>query len=298
MSTERQQEASRANGSKSRGPITPEGKLASSRNAITHGMLSAANVLKGESTDRFLSLLAGLCEEFQPQTPFEESLVENMAVARWRQLRIWGLEKASLDCEMHRQAELPGSLSSSISTEDNATRAARAFRRLSDDSHSLELIHRYDSRYERQYYRAHRRFLEVRGLRNPPPPTQPEPFSGQGLPPTGGASQIREVPPAESVISKGTPEIVANKAAQAQVRCAADTSKAAQAQVRCAADTSKASQTRVRCAAGYSKRRHFRYRRSKMPSIRFHPASSVASTDSSGLFRTSSQAIIGIAGNS
>jgi hypothetical protein len=82
MSTERQKNASRANGRKSHGLTTAEGKLASSRNAITHGMLSTTIVLKGESTDRFLGLLAALLEEFQPQTPFEESLIENMAVVR------------------------------------------------------------------------------------------------------------------------------------------------------------------------------------------------------------------------
>ena len=109
MSTERQQNASRANGSKSRGPVTPEGKLASSQNAITHGMLATTIVLKGESTDRFLGLLAALLEEFQPQTPFEESLIENMAVARWRQMRIWGMEKAGMEHEMRRQGELPNS---------------------------------------------------------------------------------------------------------------------------------------------------------------------------------------------
>src|ERR1700685_2511204 len=109
MSTERQQNASRANGSKSHGPVTPEGKLASSQNAITHGMLSTTIVLKGESTDRFLWLLTALLEEFQPQTPFEESLIENMAVARWRQMRIWGMEKAAMEHEMHHQAEMPNS---------------------------------------------------------------------------------------------------------------------------------------------------------------------------------------------
>jgi len=221
MSTERQQQASRANGSKSRGPVTPAGKLASSRNAITHGMLSGTIVLQGESTDRFLSLVAALHEEFQPQTPFEQSLIDNMAVARWRQMRVWGLEKAGMEHEMRRQA----GLSNSISTEDPATRASLAFRTLSDDSRSIELINRYDSRYERQYYRAHRRFLEVSDRRTPPQPTQPESTSGQGTFPAGGASPIQEAPPAESVISKGTPEVVANKAAQAQVRCAANTSK-------------------------------------------------------------------------
>src|SRR5258708_715287 len=93
MRNERQQNASRTNGSKSRGPVTSASKLASSQDAITHGMLSPTIVLNGESTDRFLGLIANLFEEFQPQT-FEESLIENMAVARWRQMRIWGMEKA------------------------------------------------------------------------------------------------------------------------------------------------------------------------------------------------------------
>ena len=251
MSTERQQQASRANGSKSCGPVTPAGKLASSRNAITHGLLCGTIVLECESTDRFLSLVAVLHEEFQPQTPFEESLVENMAVARWRQMRVWGLEKAGIDHEMRRQS----GLSNSISAEDNATRASLAFRTLSDDSRSLELINRYDSRFDRQYYRAHRRFLEVRGLRTPPPSTQP-----QSALPTGGA-RIHEIPapaaapspvPEKVVASKGTPETVVNK------------------------------------------RRHFRYRRARVAPIGFHPRSSAASTGSTGPPHAPSQAIIGL----
>jgi hypothetical protein len=95
MNTERPQNASRANGSKSRGPVTPAARRASSQNAITQEMLCTTIVLNGESRDRFLGLLTSLFEEFQPQTPFEESLIENMAVARWRQMRIWGMEKAA-----------------------------------------------------------------------------------------------------------------------------------------------------------------------------------------------------------
>jgi hypothetical protein len=105
MSTERQQNASRANGSKSRGPVSQADKLASSRNAITYGVLSTTIVLQG--TDRFLGLLAILFEEFQPQTPFEESLIENMAVTRWRQMRVWGMEKAGMEHDMRRQAGMP-----------------------------------------------------------------------------------------------------------------------------------------------------------------------------------------------
>ncbi|MEO1017257.1 MAG: hypothetical protein AAFY56_06130, partial [Pseudomonadota bacterium] len=42
------QEASRANGAKSNGPVTAEGKETSSRNAVRHGLLSAAPTLSGE----------------------------------------------------------------------------------------------------------------------------------------------------------------------------------------------------------------------------------------------------------
>jgi hypothetical protein len=82
-----------------------------------------------------------------------------MAVARWRQMRIWGLEKVSMEDEMQKQSGLFNA------SEDPATRMARAFRTLSDDSRSLELINRYEARYDRQYLRAHRRFLELRDRR-------------------------------------------------------------------------------------------------------------------------------------
>src|SRR5580698_5723194 len=210
MSTERQQQASRTNGSKSHGPVTPDGKATSSRNATTHGMLSATIVLKGESTDRFFELLAGLLEEFQPQTLFEESLIENMAVARWRQMRIWGMEKAAMEHEMQRQAEISNSTELDPSGHA-ATRAALAFRTLSDDSRSLELINRYESRFDRQYLRAHRRFLEVHDRRTPPaanPPATPVPHA----PEPENAERTPEV-----ITNTTTPENAGGLAASAVV---------------------------------------------------------------------------------
>jgi hypothetical protein len=163
MRTESQDHASRENGAKSHGATTPEGKLASARNALKHGMLSDTIVLECESQDRFLQLVVSLHEEFQPQTPFEESLIENMAVARWRLMRVRGMETAGMDYEMRRQAEMSEDI-----PEDNATRASLAFRTLCDDSRSLELINRYEARYDRQYYRAYRCFIETRDRRTPP----------------------------------------------------------------------------------------------------------------------------------
>jgi hypothetical protein len=223
MSTERQKNASRANGSKSHGPVTPFGKRASSQNAITHGMLCTTIVLNGESTDRFLGLLSTLLEEFQPQTPFEESLIENMAVARWRQMRIWGMEKAGMAHEMRRQTEL-SNFTGLDPSEAAATRAAIAFRTLSDDSRSLELINRYDSRFDRQYYRAHRRFVETRDRRTPPaaPSQPPQPVAAPLSPrPPAPPVEPQIAPPEKVAISKRTRQVAAGKAAQARVRCAA-----------------------------------------------------------------------------
>jgi hypothetical protein len=169
MRTENQIEASRINGAKSHGPTTEEGKLASSRNAVTHGLASAATsntdiALANEGQQCVDDLLHDLENEFQPQTPFEQSLIEAMAVARYRQWRIWAMEKASLDHEMRAQA----GLRISSARMEGATPVALAFKSLSDNSRSLDLMNRYEARYERQYFRAHRRLLEVQDRRTPP----------------------------------------------------------------------------------------------------------------------------------
>jgi hypothetical protein len=171
MSSERQTQSSRANGAKSRGPLTTRGKRASSRNAITHGMLADAIVMEDESEDRFRALLTALHNEFKPQTPFEESLIENMAAIRWRQIRIWEIEKAGLQFNMTKGHVMV----MNAMDADAGTRKALAFRQLGDDSHTLDLINRYESRYERQYFRAHRFFLEARDRRTQKPFCQTNP---------------------------------------------------------------------------------------------------------------------------
>ncbi len=96
MPSERQKAASRANGAKSRGPVTPEGKLRSSRSNVEQGMLARTVVLDGESRNRFHALMTSLREELKPETAIENLLVHKMAVAHWRLLRVWGMEKAAI----------------------------------------------------------------------------------------------------------------------------------------------------------------------------------------------------------
>ena len=80
MSSEKRIAASRANGKKSRGPVTEEGKRASSRNAQTHGLCANTIIIQGESVERFNSMLAALIDVHRPTDEMEMQLVEAMAV--------------------------------------------------------------------------------------------------------------------------------------------------------------------------------------------------------------------------
>ena len=51
MASQSKSDAARANGSKSRGPTTPEGKARSSKNALKHGLTAQLDTLPGESQE-------------------------------------------------------------------------------------------------------------------------------------------------------------------------------------------------------------------------------------------------------
>src|SRR4051794_25870464 len=108
MSSQRRIEASRANGARSRGPVTPEGKRRSSYNATRHGILAAATVLDSESRPDFEALLQHYVDRFQPLDNVEFGFVEQMVNAEWRIRRCWAIETRTLD---HAIANLePGDL--------------------------------------------------------------------------------------------------------------------------------------------------------------------------------------------
>ncbi|MES1262642.1 MAG: hypothetical protein ABUS49_12990 [Acidobacteriota bacterium] len=153
MASDKQIAASRANGAKSRGPVTPEGKRRSSRKSLHDALIARVVVLEAESRERFNALLVSLQQELQPETAIENLLVQKMAVAHWRQMRVWGMEKAGIA----HDARTVGVQSAEI--QDPATRDAIAFRVSSTRIGDSEM------RFDRQFSRALDRFEKFRAAR-------------------------------------------------------------------------------------------------------------------------------------
>ena len=94
MISQKQIEANRRNAQKCTGPNTPEGKAASRRNALAHGMRAEHLLLDGEDPEVFSTLSHHLIDELAPEGTFETELVDQMANLIWRARRIPRFETA------------------------------------------------------------------------------------------------------------------------------------------------------------------------------------------------------------
>lgn len=158
MSSKRRILSSRANGAKSSGPITPLGKQISSQNGTQHGHAAKTLVLTNESRDRYQTLHQSYVDELQPQTQIEMDLIEQMAVSKWRQRRLWTVEAATLDLLMQRQCE---QIDQEFESIDEATRLAIAFQSTAEKG-AMGLFHRYETSMRRSWDRALDRLESIR----------------------------------------------------------------------------------------------------------------------------------------
>lgn len=96
--SEAQRAAARANGARSRGPITAEGKARSAMNAFRHGLCSPAILAPGEDPAAFEALLAALRAEHRPTSASEDLLVQRLAATFWKLARCDRLEAELAAC--------------------------------------------------------------------------------------------------------------------------------------------------------------------------------------------------------
>jgi hypothetical protein len=172
MSSQLKSDTARANGAKSRGPVTPEGRAASSRNSLRHGFTAASVVLPTESSEDFQSLLDSYIHQFQPQGGVEMDLIQTMAATRWRLRRISTIETTLLNNEMTRNAK---DIRREYFSPDDLARLAWVFQDLANHGQSLALLMRYEGTLNRTYDRAFKQLLLLQSAHRRPQPNEPKP---------------------------------------------------------------------------------------------------------------------------
>jgi hypothetical protein len=163
MATEKQKQAARENGKKSRGPVSPDGKAASSQNAVSHGLCSTKWLVQNNEDRAMLDAsIEDFTTEYQPAGPTEAALVRDIAHAHYCLERIWAIQVAALDFQvdqMHPQVD------QQFPDIDEPTRDFLAFSQLAKDGPGLALLNRYQVSYDRAFHRARKALLETQAAR-------------------------------------------------------------------------------------------------------------------------------------
>jgi hypothetical protein len=98
-------DANRQNAQKSTGPKTDEGKAASSRNAVKHGLYAADLILNSphlkEDKAEYDSLVASLMDDLNAQGTFQQQLVVTIAISLWRLRRVINAETAYINNDLN-----------------------------------------------------------------------------------------------------------------------------------------------------------------------------------------------------
>lgn len=108
MASEKQINANRANGSKSSGPRSLEGKMRSSLNAVKHGLTAETVVIGDEDPREFEKFRKELLDHYGPQAPDERELVGYVAGIYWRLRRFPIFEAAISEARKAQVSEQIG----------------------------------------------------------------------------------------------------------------------------------------------------------------------------------------------
>ena len=133
------------------GPKTPEGKHRSSLNSMRHGLTAQTIVLPSEDRTKFDELLADYTGQYAPETKLELDLVHELAALRWRLQRIWGVETTVLDVAVQRKAT---QVDQEFKNPSPNLRVALAFMDLAENSRTLALLNRYETRLARRFHQV------------------------------------------------------------------------------------------------------------------------------------------------
>ena len=92
MSSKAQIDANRLNSLKSTGPVSPEGKAASSLNALKSGIHAESHIIRGEDPAALEALTAAFLLHHKPADANQLVLVDTLIAAEWTQRRLRRIE--------------------------------------------------------------------------------------------------------------------------------------------------------------------------------------------------------------
>ena len=159
--------AARANGAKSQGPTTPEGRAKLGGNRMTHGFRAASVSLANENRADYDAHLDEYLKRYAPIDKVETDLVGLCALNMWHLMRMNSIEVSLFDLEM---SGLDAEMSRDFKTIDEWGRLALAFKKSAGDN-ALELLRRYKSSAERAYHRSFQALEQIKKDRATAVPT-------------------------------------------------------------------------------------------------------------------------------
>lgn len=161
MATEKQIAANRENSKRSTGPRTLPGKKICAQNARRHRHLTEAVLLSTENPRRFHAFVERFYREYHPQGPTQQALVDMMATARWRLLRMVNLEGAGVD-KQYDQLRGAENQQDTAAPPSVRTSATEAYSSIVDNSRTLDVLNRLEARLQRQFDSAFDRLRQLR----------------------------------------------------------------------------------------------------------------------------------------
>jgi hypothetical protein len=189
----------RQNARQSTGPRTAEGKAASSKNRLAHGLCSSSLILPGESQATFDDLRQQTHATFAPVTAEETLLTDQLTEALWRLNRAHRVESKAFEQAIestHRLLDRFGADDADRSTESSL---ATTF---GDENHrkTLAAIQRYVAAAERTYRAALKAVQDAIKRRKP----EPQPVAVPVEKPKAAAAGQCLYPEAESLTAPVT----------------------------------------------------------------------------------------------
>jgi hypothetical protein len=145
----RKAEQARINGAKSKGPITPEGKDKSSRNAIRHGLTANKHtLLTTEFPDEYEEVYQAFIADLMPKTKAEMRLVQKIANLDWRLERLVMMETCVLNLEVGVHCQ---EIASRFESIDGIGFIVEAWKKSCSNSQCLDLLRRYLATLQSQF---------------------------------------------------------------------------------------------------------------------------------------------------